>query len=85
MMESALAQLQGQYSRNNSINQCLLWDSEKKYRKNTQASVLFSAAGAGTRKRLAAKDFRREGVYNRTENPSVTFCGKEERRNKAKR
>ena len=33
------------------------------------------------RKRLVAKDFRREGVYNRTEKPSVTFCGEEEQRN----
>ena len=40
---------------------------------------------AGAPKRLAATVFRREGVYNRTEKRSVTFFGKEERRNKAMR
>ena len=33
-----------------------------------------------TRKRLVATGRRREGVYNRTGEPSVTFCGKEEQR-----
>ena len=32
-----------------------------------------------TRKRLVATAFRSEGVYNRAEKPSVTFCGKEAR------
>ena len=32
------------------------------------------------RKKLVATVFRREGVYNRAEKPSVTFCGEEERR-----
>ena len=31
-----------------------------------------------TRKKLAATTNRREGVYNRTGKPSVTFCEKEE-------
>ena len=30
-----------------------------------------------TRKKLVAKVFRRESVYNRAEKPSETFCGKE--------
>ena len=33
-----------------------------------------------TRKRLVATGRRREGVYNRAGEPSVTFCGKEEQR-----
>ena len=32
------------------------------------------------RKKLVAKGFRREGVYNRAENPSETFFGEEEQR-----
>jgi len=48
-------------------------------------SVLPPAPQAYNRKRLVAKDFRCEGVYNRAENPSVTFCGEEPQRNKASR
>ena len=33
------------------------------------------------RKRLVANQSRREGVYNRAGDVSVTFCGEEERRN----
>ena len=32
------------------------------------------------RKKLVATVSRREGVYNRAGEPSVTFCGEEERR-----
>ncbi len=34
-----------------------------------------------TRKKLVATANRREGVYNRTGKPSVTFCGKATQRN----
>ena len=35
-----------------------------------------SVSIAGTRKRVVATASRREGVYNRTGEPSVPFCGK---------
>ena len=35
---------------------------------------------AWTRKELVATANRREGVYNRAGEPSVTFCGKKEQR-----
>ena len=37
-----------------------------------------SVSIANTRKRVATTASRREGVYNRTGEPSVTFCGEEE-------
>ena len=43
------------------------------------------AAGAQTRKRLVVRESRREHACKRTGEPSVTFCGKEERRSKAMR
>ncbi len=51
------------------------------YEKDGFAFLIDGFELSETRKRLLATASRREGVYNRTGEPSETFCGKEEQRN----
>ena len=45
------------------------------------ASDIFFEALSPYRKKLVARAKRRERIYKRTAEPSVTFCGEEEQRN----